>query len=84
MPDKLLDIPNPYIYVRYDEEIAAEQETLKAAFEEVTTKVLQIIPAGRCRSLCLTALEEAYMWTGKGQRDKQIAKTNAAHEPARG
>lgn len=84
MQEMIHDRPNPYTYVKYDAEIAAEQEAFKKEFEALTVKVITQVAPGRHQSLCLTHLEEAYMWIGKALRDKQIAKSDAPHEPARG
>jgi len=73
-----------FSYVKYDEQSAAAQETLKSHFEAVELLV-DALPNSREKSLCLTALEEAYMWTGKAIRDAQIARGSMPeHTPERG
>lgn len=66
-------------YVKYDEQSTKEQESLKAAFETAEGLVSKL-EDGRAKSLVLTKLEEAYMWTGKAIRDSQIKRGgDAAH-----
>jgi hypothetical protein len=62
-----------FSYVKYDEESQKVQETLKSAFEMVE-HLVSGLPSSREKALCITALEEAYMWTGKAIRDHQIAR----------
>jgi len=59
-------------YVNYTTESVAKQEAFKAMFESVEAYAMQSLVDGRARSLFLTALEEAYMWTGKAIRDEQL------------
>lgn len=74
-----------FSYVRYDERSMAKQGQLKRKFEELENLVDNLLPEGRPKSLCMTALEEAYMWCGKGIRDDQIARTGKVDEqPERG
>ena len=61
-----------FSYVKYTETSVAKQEAFKAMFESVEAYAMQSLVDGRSRSLCLTALEEAYMWTGKAIRDEQM------------
>jgi hypothetical protein len=63
-----------FSYVKYDARATADQQALKEKFIELTKLVEDKVPIGRPLSLCLTALEEAYMWTGKGIRDDQIVR----------
>lgn len=84
-----------FSYVKYDEQSKHVQETLKSAFEMVE-HLVNGLPSSREKALCLTALEEAYMWTGKAIRDCQIsrysinqcaqqeAKEAKEHRPERG
>lgn len=65
-----------FSYIRYDETSAAIQQLLKEKFEEIEA-ALNVLSDGRAKSLCLTSLEEAYMWTGKAIRDDQIARERA-------
>lgn len=60
-------------YVKYDEQAMKQQEELKAAFETVEA-FCNGLEDGRCKSLVMTKLEEAYMWTGKAIRDSQIKR----------
>ena len=72
-----------FSYVKYDEQSQAQQEELKDLFEEIES-VVNDLPDSREKSLCLTALEEAYMWTGKAIRDAQIARgSQPQHVPER-
>ncbi len=61
-------------YVKYDEQSIKKQADLKALFEEVERLVEVSIPDGRAKSLVLTYLEIAYMWTGKAIRDEQVQR----------
>lgn len=71
-------------YVQYDERAARDQANLKFAFEKAEAAVNGCLEEGRAKALCLTKLEEAYMWTGKGIRDAQIRRNGSAPEqPAR-
>lgn len=73
-----------FSYVKYDEQSTKTQETLKSQFEAIEATVMPL-PEGRYKSLCLTALEEAYAWTGKAIRDDQIARhVLPEHVPERG
>lgn len=69
-----------FSYVKYDPISVADQNALKERFVSLTSLVEKTLPPGRSQSLCLTALEEAYMWTGKGIRDAQIARTGRIDE----
>jgi hypothetical protein len=76
--------PGRFSYVRYDELATANQEYLKQKFEELERMGLELLKPGRAQSLFLTALEEAYMWTGKAIRDEQIQRNSQpAHVPER-
>jgi hypothetical protein len=70
-------------YVRYDEIAIKKQAELKEAFQKVEHLVETTLPNGRPKSLCLTALEEAYMWTGKGIRDEQVLERGAELQEGR-
>jgi hypothetical protein len=63
-----------FSYVKYDNESAAKQERFKRMFEDIEEFANDSLADGRTKSLLLTALEEAYMWTGKAIRDEQIAR----------
>jgi len=74
-----------FSYVRYDSVSTEKQEAFKAEFQKLESMAYEKLPDGRARSLFLTALEEAYMWTGKAIRDEQIAReTPVGHVPERG
>jgi hypothetical protein len=76
--------PGRFSYVAYDETAKAKQEAFKARFEQLEAMAIETLPAGRSLSLFLTALEEAYMWTGKALRDEQVARNSQPeHVPAR-
>jgi hypothetical protein len=68
-----------FSYVKYDQKSMEVQAKLRAQFEAIETTLAEL-PDGRPKSLCLTALEEAYMWTGKAVRDAQIARTGQVDE----
>lgn len=74
-----------FSYVKYDDDIAIDQQGFRAAFELVEKQIEHSLPEGRAKSLALTKLEEAYMWIGKGLRDKQVARNGeVAEQPNRG
>lgn len=64
-------------YVKYDQQAMTQQEELKTAFEAIE-KLADKLEDGRAKSLVLTKLEEAYMWTGKSIRDSQIKRGGSA------
>jgi hypothetical protein len=75
---------NRFSYVKYDEIAIKTQEKLKNYFEDLE-KLVSELPDSREKSLCLTSLEEAYMWTGKAIRDEQIKRgSQTEHIPERG
>ena len=64
-------------YVKYDEKAQGLQECVKNHM--ITIELfLNNLPDGRYKSLALTALEEAYAWTGKAIRDDQIKRNGSA------
>lgn len=72
-----------FSYVKYDEISTKAQEALKNRFEALEELVAEL-PESRPKALCLTALEEAYMWTGKAIRDAQLARgSQPDHVPER-
>ncbi len=74
-----------FSYVRYDERSTARQEHFKKLFEAIEEFAEKTLTDSRSRSLLMTALEEAYMWTGKAIRDDQIKRgADPEHVPARG
>ena len=60
-------------YVQYDSEAKIMQETLKEAFQKVEL-IASDLKEGRAKSLVMTYLEIAYMWTGKALRDECIER----------
>lgn len=76
-------------YVKYDEAAIAKQADFKASFKMLEMKIenighelpfdLKPIFVGRAKSLALTALEECYMWIGKGLRDEQLYRNSQTH-----
>lgn len=72
-------------YVKYDAGSTQKQEEFKDAFERIETLAEAHLPEGRAKSLFLTYLEIAYMWTGKAIRDEQIKRNSQPeHVPERG
>lgn len=72
-------------YVKYDAASAAKSEKIKAAFEALEELLeTELGAVGRLRALALTALEESFMWCGKGVRDTQVDRSgDAEHQAAR-
>ena len=68
-----------FSYVKYDEQSVKQQNELKTAFEAVE-QLVDKLEDGRAKSLVLTHLEIAYMWTGKQIRDTQISKRGSCVE----
>lgn len=54
-----------YAYHQPDVAQAATMEQLRQAYSALADAVEQQVPAGRYRSLALTALEQAAFWTNK-------------------
>lgn len=73
---------NRFSYVRYDSTSMAAQTLVREKVEQLEALADDLFPAGRAKSLFLTALEEAYMWSGKAIRDGQIARTGQVDEQA--
>ena len=74
-----------FSYIKFDPLRADKMEAFKSLFEGLERSVEEQLTTSRPKSLCLTSLEEAYMWIGKAIRDEQIqldGKIN--HEPNRG
>jgi hypothetical protein len=66
-------------YVRYDEEAQACQAELKTAAQAFEAKIDEHLQIGsRPHQKALDALEEVYMWCGKGIRDQQITRNGDA------
>lgn len=63
---------NRFSYVKYTPESVAKQEAFKSMFEAIESYGNNNLQEGRAKSLFMTALEEAYMWTGKAIRDEQM------------
>lgn len=73
-----------FSYVAYDEVSKHKQENFKKMFETIEYYAEEALNNGRAKSLLMTALEEAYMWTGKAIRDEQIARNSQVeHVPER-
>lgn len=73
-----------FSYVKYDDEAVKLQEAFKKKFEDLEKLAVEYLPESRPRSLFMTALEEAYMWTGKAIRDEQIKRgSQPEHVPGR-
>ena len=74
---------NTFSYVAYDNQAKIQQEAFKEAFEKIELMACDL-KAGRAKSLLLTYLEIAYMWTGKAIRDEQIERNvQVDHVPER-
>lgn len=66
-----------FSYIQYDERALNLQQELKKKFEEIEKFADHFLPDSRPKSLLMTALEEAYMWSGKAIRDDQIKRCAA-------
>lgn len=64
-------------YVKYDETSQVVQDHLKKLFTELDG-ILDLLPDGRAKALCVTKLEESYMWAGKSLRDGQVKRNGSA------
>lgn len=65
-----------FSYVKYDGLSIAKQEAFKKMFEAIESYAEGALYECREKALLMTALEEAYMWTGKAIRDEQISRNN--------
>lgn len=75
-----------FSYVAYDKAAQEKQQAFKKAFEELEALADSTLKTSRPKSLFMTSLEEAYMWTGKAIRDEQIERdaANTKEQPGRG
>jgi hypothetical protein len=70
-----------FSYIQYDPQSVEIQQIFKSMFENIEEFADEALPGpSRSKSLLMTALEEAYMWTGKAVRDAQIARTGIVTE----
>lgn len=60
-------------YIKYDEESKMKQEEFKTMFLGIEA-LAERLPNSRAKSLLVTYLEIAYMWTGKAIRDEQVSR----------
>lgn len=65
-------------YVKYDDKAIKDQQLLKVAFEDVESMIDATAMPGDQKQKALKALEESYMWCGKGVRDEQIMRNGSA------
>ena len=74
--------PGRFAHVQYDNLGVEQQATMKGMYEELEKRLNMFFPDapnaayGRAKALCLTALEESFMWAGKSVRDAQVARAN--------
>jgi hypothetical protein len=66
-----------FSYVDYDDASARKSGELRDAVQQVEALLLGL-PESRERSLALTKLEEAFMWTGKAIRNQQLEREAAS------
>lgn len=64
-------------YVRYDVESQDKQKIFKEHVEELD-RMISTIECPRSTEYAIKALEEAYMWIGKGLRNEQIKRNGSA------
>lgn len=62
-------------YVQFDEKSKRLQEALKTMFDDIDKFVEHEFQESREKSLLMTGLEQAYMWTGKMIRNDQLKRT---------
>jgi len=79
---------NRFDYVKFDETHAELSEAFKEGYSAMAENIESIkgLPkeAQRARALCLTKLEESFMWFGKMVRDSQVAMNGSSeHLPER-
>lgn len=61
----------------YDEDAVLTYNRLYALYDLVEDTIESRLPGnGRSKSLCLTKLEESFMWLGKAIRDEQRSRKN--------
>lgn len=61
-------------YIAFDLVSNQKQEGFKRMFEMIEAFAAEHLPESRERSLLVTGLEQAYMWTGKAIRNEQLAR----------
>lgn len=73
--------PSRFDYIAYDCMSQRDQEEAKKAAMALETVIDMIMPelTNRAKENAINALEECYMWIGKGIRDQQI-KTNSLYK----
>jgi hypothetical protein len=69
--------PSRFDYVKYDEKSISTQELAKRDCQFVE-QVINMIECPKSKAYALKALEEAYMWIGKGIRNDQIKRSGEA------
>lgn len=69
-----------FSYVRYDDKSMELQHTFRSLFETIERIANENLSNSRPKSLLMTSLEEAYMWSGKAIRDEQIERTGKVDE----
>ena len=70
-------------YVKYTTESAELQAEFKRLFKIIEAHAENHLIDSRAKSLLMTALEEAYMWTGKAIRDAQVELLGSVDTPER-
>jgi hypothetical protein len=72
-------------YVKYDERATSAQEAFKDLFTKAEALADETLEESRAKSLFMTYLEIAYMWSGKAIRDDQMERdSHPEHVPERG
>lgn len=71
---------NRFTYAKYDTIATGKQQALKSLFEQVECAGDLALPDGWAKDNFFRALEEAYMWTGKGIRDDMASRVGLTSE----
>lgn len=63
-----------FVYVKYDDKAELKSTEIRAAVSHLEDMINHHLPDSREKSLVLTKIEEAFMWSGKAIRNDQISR----------